>query len=209
MSRFFHGVRYGVAERLPRTPAVYPQKKKWRLDSQKENLDEAALNESRANYEGMINENYKSATIYPRELDEILEKKVAAGRAFKLTMKEAQERFGKALTVASLGALVKSTTEGSPVSLRLLFDGSNNVGVNPAIRVRDQQQSQTTADIKTVLRLQAGSGERWFGLSFDIDGAHENVPVHRDDWPLQAVRGTDPAAVYVSTFALFGVASIS
>ena len=95
---------------------MYLQKKKSRLDSQKENVDELVLGETRANYEGAINENYKSATVYPRELDEILEKKVAAGRAFKLTMKEARDRYGKALTVASLGALVKSTAEGSPES---------------------------------------------------------------------------------------------
>ena len=51
-----------------------------------------------------------------------------------------------------------------------------------AIRVRDQQQTPTTADVKTMLRTMAASGQPFFGLTFDIDGAHENVPAHEYDW---------------------------
>ena len=209
MLSYCAGIRYGVAEKLPRTPAVFPPKRKWRLEAQQKSSSEEALEEIRRGYEGTINSNYNSATIYPKELDALLDKKVASGRAFKLSMSEARKRYGKKLTVASLGALVKSTSEDKQVSLRLLFDGTNNVDVNPSIHVRDQQQNPTAADLKTMLRAQAASGSSWFGLSFDIDGAHENIPVHREDWPLQAVRGTNLDELYVSMFALFGVASIS
>ena len=93
--------------------------------------------------------------------------------------------------------------------LRLLFDGSNNVKVNTEIRVRDKQETPATGDIKTMMRTQAEVKSPHFGLTFDIDGAHENVPVAESDWPYQAVRGTDPSLIFISMFALFGVSSIA
>jgi hypothetical protein len=105
MARYAHGIRYGISERLPRTPAVFPQKKKWRLDAQKENLTAEAMDDVRSTYEGVVNDNYRSATIYPEELNKILEDKVVDGRAFKMSLREAQRYYGRTLTVASLGAL--------------------------------------------------------------------------------------------------------
>ena len=94
MSGYAHGIRYGISERLPRTPAVYPQKKKWRLEPV--NRDQETLDDWRSSYEGVTNDNYRSATIYPDELDKILKQKVTDGRAFKLTLREARQRYGKA-----------------------------------------------------------------------------------------------------------------
>ena len=103
---------------------------------------------------------------------------------------------------SSLGALVKTTdAEGDPV-LRLLYDGTHGVELNSAIRVRDQQQTPMAGDIKTMLRTLSASGPPAYAITFDVEGAHENIPVHPDDWPYQAVRGIDEAWVYVMMFGV-------
>ena len=209
MLMYTHGIHYGVNEKLPRTPTVFPRKRKWKLPGQQGKKDDDSLKTDRENYRGAENSNYKSATLHPAELDKILQDKVRTGKAFTLSLEDARVRFQGKLTIASLGALVKSTDSDGSIVLRLLFDGTNQVDVNPSIRVRDQQQTPTTGDLKVMLRSQADEKKPYFGLTFDVDGAHENIPVVEEDWPYQAVRGTDPDTVYFSKFALFGVSSIS
>ena len=55
-------------------------------------------------------DNYSSAEDHSREVDEILEEQVRKGQVLALSEKEARQRYGKELQVASLGAVVK----GSP-----------------------------------------------------------------------------------------------
>ena len=209
MQHYFEGIHYGVGERLPRTPAVFPKKVKWRLPSQQESRSSDDLAESWDLYQGSINENYSSATVHPEALEKMLQDKVKEKKAFTLPLAEAQRLYGDKLTVASLGALVKSTSAEDEVTLRLLFDGTHGVQVNTNIHVRDQQQTPGAPDLRLMLRHMAEEKKPYYGLTFDVEGAHENVPVHERDWPLQAVRGQDPDLLYFSMYALFGVASIS
>ena len=209
MQQYFEGIRYGVGEQLPRTPAVFPKKVKWRLPSQQVKRSSEQLSDTWEHYQGSINENYTSATAHPEALEKMLRDKVTEKKAFTLSLAEAKHRYGSKLTVASLGALAKSTSAEEEITLRLLFDGTHGVQVNTNIRVRDQQQTPGAPDLKLMLRHMAAEKRPYYGLTFDVEGAHENVPVHERDWPLQAVRGRDPDLLYFSMYALFGVASIS
>ena len=209
LHHFLPGIRYGVDQKLPRTPAVFPPKTKWRLPEQQARRSSEKMSLDRDVYEGAENLNYRSATKHPSQLQAILDEKAESGKAWRMSLKEARSRFGSRLTIASLGALVKSTDpDGNPI-LRLLFDGTHGVRVNSAIRVRDQQQTPMTGDIKTMLRVQSSGGRPAYALTFDIEGAHENVPVHSDDWAYQAVRGVDENWVHIMLFGVFGMASIS
>ena len=209
LHHFLPGIRYGVDQKLPRTPAVFPPKKKWRLPEQQARRSPEEMSLDRDLHEGSENLNYRSATKHPLQLQAILDEKAKSGKAWKMSLNEARKRFGTRLTIASLGALVKSTDPGGDPVLRLLFDGTHGVRINTAIRVRDQQQTPMTGDIKTQLRVQSASGRPAYALTFDIEGAHENIPVHPDDWAYQAVRGVDENWVYIMLFGVFGMASIS
>jgi len=93
------GVRIGVGTRLPRTPAVFPRKRRWALPTQAhpELLDDYDFAEP------VVLENYKSARELQREVEADLEDLRARGLCDRLTEEEAMTRFGSRFVVASLG----------------------------------------------------------------------------------------------------------
>ena len=84
-------------------------------------------------------DNYKSAKELEKEVELDLEDLLARGLCDKLTEEEAMVKFGTKFVVASLGALVKRTNDDGSRVIRLLFDGTRDVPLNSAIRVRDQE----------------------------------------------------------------------
>jgi len=147
---YVSGVRVGVGTRMPRTPAVFPRKRRWALPSQ----SHPELLDPHEFAEPVVLENYKSARELQKEVEADLEDLRARGLCDRLTEPEAQARFGTRYVVASLGALVKRTTDDGERAIRLLFDGTRDVPLNAAIRVRDQEIPPGAPDLKRVLRAQ-------------------------------------------------------
>ena len=87
---FAEGVRVGVGIQLPRVPAVYSRKRKWRLTEQED--PDAYLWYDDA--QGADNENYASAKELAEAVKEQLELSVAIGQAMKLTEEEARKKYG-------------------------------------------------------------------------------------------------------------------
>jgi hypothetical protein len=186
MSQFATGIRLGVGVRMPRTPAVYARKRRWRIPEQS---DPDAWKEQTIS--GVWRANYRSARGHRAEVKRQLDDHVREGLAFKLPPSEAVARFPN-LQVASLGAVVKEGESGEIKSVRLVLDGTHGVDLNTRIRQRDQDRCPTAADARRFQREQARYG-RVRGLAVDFQGAHRLPAVHPDDWRLQACRADDGA----------------
>jgi len=199
------GVRIGVGTRLPRTPAVFPRKKRWALPTQAhpEMLDEHDFTEP------VVLENYRSARDLQKEVEADLEDLRARGLCDRLNEEEAMARFGSRFVVASLGAGVKRTNDDGEKVIRLLFDGTRDVPLNAAIRVRDQEVPPGAPDLKRILRAQGEWPSTPFGLVADVKDAHRAVVVHPADRHLLGCRAHPSGPMYFMKRGTFGVASAS
>ncbi len=200
-SAYARGVPLGVQDRLPRTPAVYERKRKWRLVEQQDaNLWNTPLEEL------PWRENYASVRPHKEELRRQLEELVDKGLHLRLSPEEFKSRWPHG-TVASLGA-VTSLKDGE-LSVRLVFDGTHGVDVNRRIRVRDQERPPSAADAKAYLGAQAKRRRATLGLAADAKSAHRTIMVSENDWGHQAARAEDGDDVYVATCGTFGTSSIA
>lgn len=131
MDAFAQGVRLGYLNRMPRTPAIYNPKAKWRLRFEEMSSPSAGWSPS-----------YKSA----RERSEFLQKKIeedlACGRMLRMTYGAAKAKFGQILLLGSFG--VKK--EG-PDKMRLIHDGSHHTLINHKIRARGHIPGPLVGDI--------------------------------------------------------------
>ncbi len=204
MDRFAAGIRLGVGRRMPRTPAVYARKRRWRIAEQAE-----ADDWDPRTVIGVWRENYKTARAQRAEVRRQLDEHVEQGLAFRLSAGEAKARY-PALQVASLGAVVKEDDAGQVTSVRLVLDGTNGIDLNRRIRQRDQDRCPTVADARRVQREQARYG-RVRGLAVDFKGAHRLPMVHPEDWRHQACRAEegDDADIYFYKCGVFGISSIA
>ena len=201
---FADGVRVGVGCKMPRVPAVYARKRKWKLKEQEDPDGYQWYEPAR----GADNKNYSSAAELDDAVEDQLEQSVLKGQAFRLTEEEARERYGSKLVIASLGAQVKSGAKDTgDLKVRLLFDGTHGVPVNKNIRVRDQDRAPAAPDLKRVLRQLANQEGPKFGFKVDVSDAHRLIPIKPCDWHLLACRSEKGKDVYINTTGTFGVAN--
>ncbi len=195
------GVPIGVNSRMPRTPAVYSRRRKWRLRGQ-----EDPSSWQRPWEAGDWQRNYETAEAVEGELEKQLEDLVAQGKAGRATEAEILAAWPDA-AVASLGALTQKKPDGS-LKVRALYDGTHGVNINPKIRVRDKDRGPATADIRCVLRQLAATGRRTIGVKADVKDAHREIPVRECDWKLQVCRARPPPSTcYYFKVGVFGIAS--
>ena len=203
MQHYALGVRIGVGVRLPRTPAVFPRKRRWKLPEQCD--PEAYLTQK--SYEACWCANYKSAAVHLDSVRQMLDTWAEKGEALKLSEATAREQYGNRLMLAALGVMVKGTDPCGQPDIRILHDGTNEVVVNTAIRVRDAILFPGGPDAKCAMRHQAASAVPHFGLTADILDAHRVVVVSEADWPLQACQLEPGGDVYLHKRGMFGIAS--
>ena len=72
-----------------------------------------------------------------------------------MTLKQAMSEYGDALNIAATAAIEK---KGRSDEVRVIYDGSNGIDLNPGIRVRDQIRYPTAADAKVVVGSMADEG---------------------------------------------------
>ena len=201
---FVCGVRVGPGVRLPRLPALYPAKRKWRLPEQSNPLDHM---EGDAGGESAWRRNHTSLQELSDKVVDVLEDQARRGQVLKFTEPEARARFPN-LVVASLGAKWKDKPNGT-VTARVLFDGTHGISVNKRTRIRDQERAPIAADLKRSMREKAREGLTTFALTADVSAAHRQVPIDERDWHLLGCQVVEGQEVYVHTVGTFGVASAS
>ncbi len=199
MDHFARGVRLGVGVRLPRTPAVYSRKVRWRLPEQSE-----ADFRDEVGTDAIWRDNYRSAKANLASIEAQLEDHHRRGLADQVPEAEA-ERLYPGIRVAALGAVEKL---GSPGEVRIVMDGSRGVDVNTSIRVRDQDRCPTASDIKRLQREQFET-RRGLGLAVDVHEAHRLPRVHAADWRFQACQARPGGPVTIYRVGVFGIASIA
>ncbi len=203
MEHFCRGVRLGVGTVMPRTPAVYARKRKWRLDGQGDAAFDVEA-ERRA-LGGAWRDNYQSAKLHDKAILLQLEDAVERQLAIRLTEEEAGFHFPE-LTVNSLAGIAKLDEHGDVSSVRLVLDGTHGVVLNRAIRQRDQDRCPVASDVRRVQREQSTSRGAW-GLALDVREAHRLPRVHPLDWTHQGCRSSLSTDLFVFTVGCFGVSS--
>ena len=123
------------------------------------------------------------------------------GAMVKMSLDEAQRRFGDRLSVASLGCIPKSDD-----SVRVVHDGTHGQHVNDSIKVRDGQSYPSGADLEEAMRSLPFAT---FSLSGDVSRAHRLVKVREEDWARQGCRARRHGDVYLNTVGTFGISSAS
>ena len=201
---YAQGVRVGPGTRMPRLPALYKPKKKWRLASQADALDYL---EHAPDKEGVWRRNYSSLQAYEQQVLEVMYDQAARGQIIIMTEEEAKKRYTN-LVIASLGAQRKEKL-GGKVTARVLFDGAHGLCVNTRTRLRDQERAPIAADLKRSMREKAKVDELTFALSADVTEAHRQVPIHPDDWHYLGCQVVPGGEVFVNTVDTFGIASAS
>jgi len=191
INSFAAGVPLGYRMSLPRTPAVWERKAKWR--SYEDDLFRHVHEAKR---------NYVSAREHVADVRAQFIEEAEAGRMQRVSLAAAQEEFGSRLAIASLGALEKSDD-----TFRVIHDGSHAVRVNPGIRPRGQVRMAGVGELKVVQGRNRRHGGAHFLLLGDFSKAHRRVKVRRADHGLQACALEDPQEVWLNRVGTFGIAS--
>ena len=189
---------------MPRLPALYKPKKKWRLPSQVDPLDYLECAPDRS---GVWPRNYASLREFEKQVLDVMHDQASRGQIIVMTEPEARSRYPD-LVVASLGAQRKQKP-GGKVTARVLFDGTHGLCVNSKTRLRDQERAPIAADLKRSMREKSRIGELTFALSADVTEAHRQVPIHPDDWHLLGCQVSPGGDVFINTVGTFGIASAS
>ena len=186
------GVTLGPGVRMPRLPALYAKKRRWRLPDQ---ADPVKWQEERAAKQGDWRQSYSSVAEWSEECVKITNDQAERGQVLRLSAEEARQRF-PGLTEASLGAIKKE--KPGEVTARILFDGTHGLDVNTRTRISDQG-APIAADVKRVLREKTKQEEPTFALTADISEAHRQVPIDAREWHFLGCQATPDSDVHVRT----------
>ena len=117
MATYACGVPLGVGVDLPRTPAVFPEKRMWSLPEQQlwGGASERALHSK-----GKTRRHYAGAEESAKEVEKELWNQGAVGQILILPLAKARAIFGVRLTIASLNAFEKSVDEDGLVTVRII-----------------------------------------------------------------------------------------
>ena len=189
------GVRLGVEGEVDRVAEVFEEKRRW-------NLPAVASGE----WEELLRDNYSSASKHMEQVRSQLEKDLEKGDLIRMSLADARKRYGARLKVASLAAVPKDAEWNE---VRVVHDASNGVEVNHRIRLSSQMRFPLFDDLEAVLHQFIKEADvRKLMMAYDYKGAHRLVPIHEDDWGLQACRlDGEEEVLYLNTVGTFGVAS--
>ena len=182
LGEFARGVRVGPGARLPRLPALYKPKRRWRLQEQ-------------ANAQDYLDGSIDEETTWRKNYASV-EGQAARGQVLILSEREAKQKY-PGLVIASLGAQRKDKPD-EVVTARVLFDGTNGIPVNKRIRIRDQERGPVASDLKRVMREKSKIGQKTFALTADITEAHRQVPIAEEDWHLLGCQVVPGGEVYIN-----------
>ena len=178
--------------RLPRTPAVFPRKTRWRK------YDDGIFCPEM--------DNYKTALDTGTFLDDQFKKDAAEGMMFQCSLSEARTQFKDKLRIAAQGAVEKIS--GTEQSWRIVHDGTHGVRVNHAIKPRDQLVVPSSAEAKASMQISASEKPGvHFSLVADIKQAHRRFVHDPRDWGMLCCKSHESDKVWVNRCGTFGISS--
>ncbi|CAE8658280.1 unnamed protein product, partial [Polarella glacialis] len=183
---FSKGVTLGILGKLPRVPAVFDKKERWRTYPEEEG-------------EPGDGDNYVSARDNLDSIKKQFEEERALGAMREVLEVEARKEYGSNLLIAPIGAIEKADA-----SFRVIHDGTHKVKINPRIRARDQHKCPGTGELKTVMRSSKKACKSVFGLTGDVKRAHRLPRVWQAEWGLQACKLSGDT-VWLNEVGTFGM----
>ena len=165
--------------RLPRTPAVFERKTKWKLAD----LDPLAQPEWRGNY--------GSTADHVGQVKKQFEAEAEMGFMTCTTLRQAIATYGDLLFLAALGAIEK---KGDGEEVRVIYDATHGVLTNFLVKVRDLVRNPTAADIRAVMGEISAERTSHFTLVYDVSHAHRRIPVEEAEWGRLGCQLTGTAA---------------
>ena len=124
-----------------------------------------------------------------------------------MTEREACAKYGERLTIASLGAVVKTANEDGSVDVRVVHDGTHGIKLNDSIKILDQVAHPTAQDLRRVLQECEASKVPFFAATVDVKEAHRQIQIRPQDVALQACRVRPGGMIYVNLVGTYGVTS--
>ena len=204
LGEYAQGVRVGPGTWMPRLPALFQRKTKWRLASQ---FDQLNYLEHSSDHGEVWRRNYSTLQAFEEQILEVTHDQASRGQIITLTETEKKNRFPN-LVIASLGEQRKEKP-GGKITARVSFDGTRGLCVNSRTRLRDQERAPIAADLRRAMREKAKIDELTFALTADITEAHRQVPIHPDNWHLLGCQVVPGGEEFVNTVGTFGIASAS
>ena len=189
------GYPVGVLNPLPRTPHMYEEQTSWKLE------DDPYMKEE------IWRENYDSVGEHESFVREHFDAECAEGLMEKLSMEEAQLRFGDKIAISSLSVLIEETHGNKK---RIIHDATHGTKINNRIKCRDKQRSPGAREKLYLLDYYKRRKKVVFSLVGDISKAHRRFLHHPSERGLLACR-VNPRDdfIYINRVGTFGVASAS
>jgi hypothetical protein len=185
---FSKGVPIGYKQPLPRTPAVFEEKTKWRAYDMSEGQDDML--------------NYKSVVGVEHILEHQFREEEALGMMYEVDeLAYRQQVDPSRLKIAAQGAIEKSDS-----SFRVVHDGTHGVMVNNHIRPQDQLRMPGAGDARAIMQADKDTQEVVFTLVADVSKAHRRVLIRPEDWSLQCCR-LRSGKLWVNRVGTFGLGS--
>ena len=195
----------GADSRLPRTPAVFPRKVRWRHYHDGELIPEML--------------NYATAV----ETGDFLEREFQAesdlGMMYQCSLREARLKFGSRLRISAQGAVEKGG--GDELTWRIVHDATHGTKVNHEVKPRDQLVVPGAGEAITAMTMAAVEHPGvHMSLLLDIKKAHRRFVHLPEDHGLLACRSnssiaegsdsqvqSDEQLIWVNRCGTFGVSS--
>ena len=190
---FMNGVTAGILEPLPRTPAIYEEQNKWRL------------NEFFLGSEVKEAANYKSFEGFEDIIEEQFKEEQEKGWMAEITEEELKSKYGNNYAVSPLAVAEEKKLDGT-MKLRVLHDGTHKTHINNRIRCRDKLRSPGVREKHTLLRLNRDRKNIAISILADFSNAHRSIRIKEREWGLLACM-IRPGKPWINKVGTFGVAS--
>ena len=190
---FWEGVSVGLGIRMPRTPAVFEKKTKYRR------YDDSEFQEDMNNYTSA------AGPAMAAVLENQFQEESDLGFMFKMSLEDARREYPR-LRIAAQGAIEKA--DGS---WRVLHDGTHGVRVNNEVKLRDQIRMPSAGDQRSIMQESAEYDPGvHFSVQFDVSKAHRRFLHRKADWGLLACRANDDLSeVWINRVGTFGLSCAS
>jgi hypothetical protein len=199
--QFAVGVPLGVNVEMPRTPAIFEEQTKWRLDFSVWDQPEVEA------------KNYPSLKEYAKTVLEQFRAEEREGMMKAYRRETFFAEYGERAAISALAVLQERD------KIRVLHDGTHRTMANNRIKIRDQLRMPTIREKRTLLQEKKRKGNISMALLCDVSKAHRRVKIRREDWGFQACslvyencKDDDEGeflldTVWVNTVGTFGMSS--
>ena len=183
-------VTAGILQPLPRTPAIFEEQTKWRL-----NLNPFV---DPAHVAG----NYASLEEHKEKVKAQFKEEEEAGLMKEYEETEFYEKFGKNYAISALAVIV----EDGGGKFRVIHDATHKTCVNHRIRCRDKLRFPGVREKHQLMRERRDRGEIVLSLLGDFTKAHRWVRICDEEHGFLACQ-LEPGFIWVNRCGTFGVGS--